>query len=69
MKWIKIALITLAVFTLLLTIVFFIWWAFKNNIEFSGDKFDQVKWMHAYHGLRIFFNANNRLINSRILSH
>jgi len=25
--------------------------------------------MHVYHGLLIFFDANNRLLNSRISSH
>lgn len=125
MKLIKTASIALAVFTLLLTIVFFIWWAFKDKFVFSGEKFDQVKWiqlatttkneckrgdmaydlqqniltrgvkreavtallgrpafeeenaieydlgkcMHVYHGLLIFFDEHNRLINSRISSH
>lgn len=125
MKLIKTATIALCVFTLLVTMAFFIWWAFKDKIEFSGDKFDQVKWiqlaantqneckrgdmaydlqqnilskgtkreavtallgrpafeeknvieydlgkcMHVYHGLLVFFDENNRLINSRILSH
>lgn len=125
MKLIKIASVTFAVFTLILTIVFFIWWAFKDKFVFNGDKFDQVKWiqlapttkneckrgdmaydlqqniltrgvkreavtallgrpaieesnaieydlgkcMHVYHGLLIFFDEHNRLINSRISSH
>lgn len=125
MKLIKNATIAFAVFTLILTIVFFIWWAFKDRFVFSSEKFDQVKWiqlatttkneckrgdmaydlqqnilargvpreavtallgrpafeednaieydlgkcMHVYHGLLIFFDKNNRLINSRISSH
>lgn len=125
MKLIKTASIALAIFTLVLTIVFFIWWAFKDKFVFNGEKFDQVKWiqlsnstkneckrgdmaydlqqnilargvrreavtallgrpafeepnaieydlgkcMHVYHGLIIFFDDQNRLINSRISSH
>ncbi len=125
MKLIKIASVTFAVFTLILTIVFFTWWAFKDKFVFNGDKFEQVKWiqlatstkneckrgdmaydlqqniltrgvkreavtallgrpaieennaieydlgkcMHVYHGLLIFFDEHNRLINSRISSH
>jgi hypothetical protein len=125
MKLIRNATIAFAVFTLILTIVFFIWWAFKDRFVFSSEKFDQVKWiqlatttkneckrgdmaydlqqnilvrgapreavtallgrpafeeenaieydlgkcMHVYHGLLIFFDKNNRLINSRISSH
>ncbi len=125
MKLIKIASIAFAVLTFMVTIVFFGWWAFKDQIVFSSDKFDQAKWiqlaattrneckrgdmaydlqqnilsrgvkreaitallgrpafeednaieydlgkcMHVYHGLLIFFDENNRLINSRISSH
>lgn len=125
MKLIKYATAALVVFTILLTIVFFIWWAFKDKFVFNGEPFDQVKWiqlatstkneckrgdmaydlqqnilskgvqreavtallgrpafeeknsieydlgkcMHVYHGLLIFFDENNRLINSRISSH
>lgn len=125
MKLIKIATAALVVFTVVLTIVFFIWWTFKDRFVFNGEKFDQVKWiqlatttknecrrgdmaydlqqniltrgvqreavtallgrpafedersveydlgkcMHVYHGLLIFFDENNRLINSRISSH
>ncbi|NOT14104.1 MAG: hypothetical protein HOP21_00740 [Methylotenera sp.] len=125
MKLIKVATIAFAVFTLVLTIVFFIWWAFKDRFEFSGEKFDQAKWiqlatttkneckrgdmafdlqqnilskgvkreavtallgrpsfeeqnaieydlgkcMLVYHGLLIYFDENNQLINSRISSH
>ena len=33
------------VFTLLLTIVFFGWWAMKERFMFGHDKFDPVRWM------------------------
>jgi hypothetical protein len=125
MKLINWASIALAVFTLILTIVFFTWWAMKDSVVFGNEKFDQVKWMqsaatieteckrgdmayhlqqrilvrgtprdsvtlllgrpsyedsnaleydlgkcmHVYHGLRIFFDENNRLLHSRISSH
>ncbi len=129
MKLINISSIALAVFTVLLTIVFFTWWAFKDKVVFGAEKFDQTKWMqyvstieqeckrgdmaydlqqnilikgapkeavmallgrpsieevnektnaieydlgkcmHVYHGLLIFFDANNRLTQSRISSH
>lgn len=125
MKLINWASIALAVFTVLLTIVFFTWWAFKDSVVFGQEKFDQTKWMqsaatieteckrgdmayhlqqqilvkgvqrdavsallgrpsyedtnameydlgkcmHVYHGLRIFFDENNRLMHSRISSH
>ncbi|MEK9826107.1 MAG: hypothetical protein VW395_07515 [Methylotenera sp.] len=125
MKLIKYATAALVIFTIVLTIVFFIWWAFKDQFVFNGEPFDQAKWiqlatstkneckrgdmaydlqqniltrgvpreavtallgrpafeeknaieydlgkcMHVYHGLLIFFDENNRLINSRISSH
>lgn len=125
MRLIKLASIALAVFTLILTIIFFIWWAFKDKLVFNDEKFDQIKWiqlavnttdeckrgdmaydlqqnilkrgvnreavtallgrpameegnaieydlgkcMHVYHGLLIYFDEHNRLINSRISSH
>ena len=48
MKFINISSIALAVFTVLLTIVFFTWWAFKDKVVFGAEKFDQTKWMqHA----------------------
>jgi len=121
-NWLSIAL---AAFTVVLTVVFFSWWAMKDSIVFGNEKFDQVKWMehaasieteckrgdmaydlqhrvlgrglpkeavalilgrpsyedavsveydlgkcmHVYHGLLIFFDENNRLVNSRISSH
>lgn len=121
-NWLSIAL---AAFTVVLTIVFFAWWAMKDSVMFGAEKFDQVKWMqsaatiekeckrgdmaydlqqhilargmpksevsvllgrpsyenansaeydlgkcmHVYHGLLIFFDKNNGLINSRISSH
>ena len=125
MKLINWASIALAAFTVVLTIVFFTWWAMKDSFVFGNEKFDQVKWMqdvatiqtecrrgdmaydlqqrilsrgvpreavgmllgrpnyednttmeydlgkcmHVYHGLRIFFDENNRLLHSRISSH
>ena len=129
MKLINISSIALAVFTVLLTIVFFTWWAFKDKVVFGAEKFDQIKWMqyaatieqeckrgdmaydlqqnilikgarkeavmallgrpsieevneksnaieydlgkcmHVYHGLLIFFNKDNQLLQSRISSH
>lgn len=125
MKLIKWSSIIFAVLTLIITVVFFGWWMFKDSIEFGSEKFDQVKWMqyapnlqneckrgemaydlqkniltrglrrdevtamlgrpsyeeanainydlgkcmHVYHGLLVYFDANNRLINSRISSH
>ncbi|MES2501018.1 MAG: hypothetical protein V4545_00320 [Pseudomonadota bacterium] len=129
MKFINISSIALAVFTVLLTIVFFTWWAFKDKVVFGAEKFDQTKWMqhvatieqeckrgdmaydlqqniltkgvrkeavmallgrpsieevneksnaieydlgkcmHVYHGLLIFFDQNNQLLQSRISSH
>jgi hypothetical protein len=121
-NWLSIAL---AAFTVVLTVVFFSWWAMKDSIVFGNEKFDQVRWMqhaatieteckrgdmaydlqqrvlgrglpkeavasilgrpsyedavsveydlgkcmHVYHGLLIFFDENNRLVNSRISSH
>lgn len=125
MKLIHWGSIALAVFTLLLTIVFFTWWSMKDSIVFGSDKFNQQAWMeaaanvnteckrgdmayhlqqqilspgvhrdavsallgrpsfedtnaieydlglcmHVYHGLRIFFDQDNRLLHSRISSH
>ncbi|MGB4810888.1 MAG: hypothetical protein WBP13_00190 [Methylophilaceae bacterium] len=125
MKWIKWSSIFLTVFTIIVTVVFFGWWMFKDSIVFGGEKFDQVKWMqlapnvqneckrgdmaydlqknlltrgltrqaveamlgqpsyeedyaveydlgkcmHVYHGILVYFDQNNRLINSRISSH
>lgn len=125
MKFINWATIAFTAFTVVLTIVFFGWWAMKDSIVFGSEKFDQVKWMqaeanlqkeckrgdmaydlqqhiltkgtpksavgillgrpsyedvnsveydlgqcmHVYHGLLIFFDENNNLINSRISSH
>ena len=125
MKFINWATIAFTAFTVLLTIVFFSWWAMKDSLVFGSEKFDQIKWMqaeanlekeckrgdmaydlqqhiltkgtpkaaigillgrpsyedvnsmeydlgqcmHVYHGLLIFFDENNNLINSRISSH
>ena len=125
MKLINWLTIGFAVFTLILTIVFFGWWTMKDSVVFGSEQFDQVKWMqhaatieqeckrgdmaydlqqnvlskgtareavsvllgrpsyedeksmeydlgkcmHVYYGLLLFFDKNNRLINSRISSH
>jgi hypothetical protein len=45
MKFAKIASIALAIFTVLLTIVFFTWWMFKEPVMFGSERFDQTKWM------------------------
>lgn len=45
MKLIRISAIVLAVFTLILTIVFFTWWAFKDQAVFGSEKFDQTRWI------------------------
>lgn len=34
-----------AVFTLMVTIVFFGWWVLKDNFLFGHDVFDQARWM------------------------
>ncbi|OZA04591.1 MAG: hypothetical protein B7X95_09650 [Methylophilaceae bacterium 17-44-8] len=47
MKLINAASIALAVFTLLLTIVFFTWWAFKDQAVFGSERFDQTRWMQS----------------------
>lgn len=125
MKVIKWATIVFTVFTVIVTIVFFVWWMMKDSLMFGNDKFDQVQWMqsaasietdckrgdmaydlqqhvlakgtnkdavtvllgrpsyqdgnameydlgkcmHVYHGLLLYFDENNSLINSRISSH
>jgi hypothetical protein len=38
--------IAFAVFTLLVTIVFFGWWAFKERLVFGDEPFDAVLWMN-----------------------
>lgn len=35
----------------------------------NAIEYDLGKCMHVYHGLLLFFDENNRLINSRISSH
>ena len=125
MKLIKWSSLIFAGLTLIITVVFFGWWMFKDSLVFGSEKFDQVKWMqhapnlqneckrgdmaydlqknilvrglkreavtsmlgrpayeeanamsydlgkcmHVYHGLLVYFDADNRLINSRISSH
>jgi len=38
-----------AVFTVLLTLVFFGWWGFKDRFMFGDEPFDTVQWMAAKH--------------------
>lgn len=38
--------IAFAVFTLLVTIVFFGWWMFKERLVFDDQTFDAVRWMN-----------------------
>lgn len=47
MKLIKILSLAFAAFTVLVTIVFFSWWAMKDMLVFGDEKFDQVKWITA----------------------
>jgi hypothetical protein len=47
MNLIKISTIIFAVFTFILTIVFFGWWAMEDRLAFGSEKFNQVKWIQA----------------------
>ncbi|MGB7815941.1 MAG: hypothetical protein WBL28_06300 [Methylotenera sp.] len=47
MKLISISSIALALITVLITIVFFAWWMFKDPVMFGSEKFDQVGWMQS----------------------
>jgi hypothetical protein len=47
MKLIKISTIVFTIFTLILTIVFFAWWAMEDKLVFGSDKFDQIKWIQS----------------------
>ena len=125
MKAIKILCVALSLITVLITIVFFGWWASKDYWVFGDERFDQVKWITASptadkrchrgdmahdlrsrllltgmprqfalamlgrpdweeerqieydlghclwdtHGLRLYFNAEDKLIQSRIVQH
>lgn len=44
LKWVVVAF---AVFTLLLTIVFFSWWTMKERFIFGDSSFEPVQWMAA----------------------
>ena len=44
-KWISRSSIAFAAVTLIITIVFFAWWALKEQVVFGNERFDQVKWM------------------------
>lgn len=47
LRIIKILSIGFAVFTVLLTIVFFSWWAMKDWLVFGDEEFDRVRWITA----------------------
>ena len=38
--------VAFAVFTLVVTIVFFSWWAFKERLVFGDETYDPVRWMN-----------------------
>lgn len=47
MKAIKILCVAFSGITVLVTIVFFGWWAMKDRYVFSGETFDQIRWITA----------------------
>lgn len=47
MRIIKILSFGFAAFTVILTIVFFGWWAMKDQLVFGDSKFDPVRWATA----------------------
>src|SRR5690606_682754 len=47
LRIIKILSVGFAVFTVLLTIVFFSWWAMKDWLVFGDEEFDRVRWITA----------------------
>ncbi|HZV98165.1 MAG TPA: hypothetical protein VFF74_04170 [Methylophilaceae bacterium] len=125
MKTIKILGLAFSGITILITLVFFSWWAMKDRLVFGDEKFDQMRWItvtatpenrchrgdmafdlkehvlapgmarsaatvllgrpsweepnqieydlgHCLwdtHGLRLYFDAQDRLIHSRIVQH
>jgi hypothetical protein len=42
LKWAAVAFCTV---TVLITVVFFGWWAMKDRLVFGDDRFDPVRWM------------------------
>lgn len=42
LKWIALAFVVL---TVLITVVFFGWWAMKEHFVFGHERFDPVRWM------------------------
>jgi hypothetical protein len=125
MKTIKIVCLVFSVVAVLITIVFFCWWAMKDRIVFGGESFNQIRWITAaptpeepcyrgamaydlqqhflvkgmprqtatvllgrptwedfaeieydlghclwdVHGLRLYFDAQDKLVHSRIVQH
>jgi len=47
MRILKILSFGFAAFTVILTIVFFGWWAMKDSLVFGGEEFDRVRWATA----------------------
>jgi hypothetical protein len=47
MKAIKILCVALSLITVLITIIFFGWWATKDYWVFGDERFDQVRWITA----------------------
>lgn len=47
MKLIRVLSIAFAVFTVVLTVVFFSWWAMKDRLVFGSKPFDPIAWMQA----------------------
>lgn len=125
MKAIKIICLIAAILVVVISLMFFGWWAMKDYFVFGDDRFDQVRWITAQptkeepcyrgdmafdlkqrvllrgmpmttatillgrptwedfgqieyelgtclwreHGLRLYFDENDRLIRSRIVQH
>lgn len=44
LKWVTVAF---AVFSVLVTLAFFTWWAMKDQFVFGGQPFNQVEWVTA----------------------
>jgi hypothetical protein len=47
MRILKILSFGFAAFTVIVTIVFFGWWAMKDRLVFGGEEFDRVRWATA----------------------
>lgn len=47
MRIVRILCFGFAAFTVIVTIVFFVWWAMKDRLVFGGAEFDRVRWATA----------------------